>query len=91
MYKKIKELYDKHEFAFNMALMQLIKVGSDNAKTITDEQIEKCEIPMFDKSLSKLYAEMLRDLGKISDEDASAIIKFAEVEKPINIIGFKRK
>lgn len=91
MYKRIKELQNKHDFAFNMALYQLLRIGSANAVNITDKEIENAKIPMFSDDLAKIYMRMLKELGEIAIEDCTAIYQFVEVEKPINTNGFKKK
>ena len=88
-YEKINEIRKECETTFNIALGNLITMGYENALKITDEQIEKCKIPMFTDELAKTYAKQLRELARIENEESYSIYKYIQIEKPLSTIGFK--
>ena len=88
-YEKLKEMYDDNEFAFRMAIGQLLNWGTDESVKITDEKIENAHVQMIADWLYHKALKFIREMAKIENEDYGALIKFCIVEKIYDTKGFK--
>lgn len=82
-------MYNENDLIFNLALDNMIRIGRENALKITDEEIKNCKINMFADNAAQMFMRMTRELAKCEEEERFSVIKFIEIEKPINTTGFK--
>lgn len=88
-YERLNEMYIENDFAFKLALGQLLNWGTDSAIEITDEEIKNAHMFMFADWMTQMIYRFAREMAKIEDEDYGALIKFCIVEKIHDTKGFK--
>lgn len=82
-------MYRENEYAFKIAIGQLLNWGTNNAITITDEEIKNAHVSMMTDLIAQTIYRYAREMAKIEDEDYGALIKFCIVEKIYDTKGFK--